>query len=572
MFKRTIAPTRSTDRLSYLWLALGAALLLFTTGQWVIPLAAWLAPLFLLRFVRTQPLLFGLLLVWLVKSAGAAVAQQGIILISGVGYYVIIVFVTLVTVLPYLADRLLAPRLHGFVATLVFPVTFTGFEYLSSFSPQGTLNSIANTQYGDLPLLQVVSVTGIWGITFLITWFAAVVNWAWERGFAWPQVRGGGLLYAGVLAVVFLGGGARLAFFPPDATLVRIAGLSPSQAAVAAFNRQLPQATQNVLLSGKATQADRAIARSAFTTLDDDLFARSQQEARAGAKIIVWPEASPVSAVILQEDEPALIQEASALAQQEGIYLDMGLAVFLSAANPPPFLKDEAVLVDPAGHVWTYEKYHLIPFGEQNEVVRGDGKVPLVDTPYGRLSTVICFDADFPATMRQAGQGGADLVLVPAHDWQALDPEHTYDATFRAIENGYSLVRESAQGLSMTVDYEGRVLAASDYYTTDDQIMVAYVPMHGVRTIYATIGDLFAWLCLLGLVVLIGLALIQSRKRRSAAVAAAPLPEPQLARQPKVQDVFIDEPSEWPLVPPAPGESLGRRENGNPSNTNGGFL
>src|SRR5579859_4363933 len=241
MFKRTIAPTRSTDRLSYLWLALGAALLLFTTGQWVIPLAAWLAPLFLLRFVRTQPLLFGLLLVWLVKSAGAAVAQQGIILISGVGYYVIIVFVTLVTVLPYLADRLLAPRLHGFVATLVFPVTFTGFEYLSSFSPQGTLNSIANTQYGDLPLLQVVSVTGIWGITFLITWFAAVVNWAWDRRFAWPQVRGGGLLYAGVLAVVFLGGGARLAFFPPDATLVRIAGLSPSQAAVTAFNQQLPQ-------------------------------------------------------------------------------------------------------------------------------------------------------------------------------------------------------------------------------------------------------------------------------------------------------------------------------------------
>jgi len=46
MFKRTITPTRTPNRLSYLWLAMAAALYLFTGGQWAIPLAAWLAPLF----------------------------------------------------------------------------------------------------------------------------------------------------------------------------------------------------------------------------------------------------------------------------------------------------------------------------------------------------------------------------------------------------------------------------------------------------------------------------------------------------------------------------------------------
>src|SRR6266567_1891908 len=351
MFKRTITPTRILDRLSYLWLALGAALLLFVGGQWIIPLAAWLAPLFLLRFVRTKPLLPGLLLVWLVKSAVAAVAQQGIIMVSGVGYYALVVLVSLVTLLPYLADRLLTPRLRGFVATLVFPVTFTMFEYLSSFSSFGTINSIANTQYGDLPLLQVVSVTGIWGITFLITWFAAVVNWAWERGFAWPQVRRGGLLYAGILAVVLLGGGARLALFTPQAALVRVAGLSASQAAITAFDQQLPQATVSLLASGKATQADRALASSAFTIIDNDLFNRTKQEAAAGAKIVVWPEASPTGASVLQEDEPALLQRAAALAQQAGIYLDMGLAVYLPDSGKGPFVKDEAVLLDPTGNV-----------------------------------------------------------------------------------------------------------------------------------------------------------------------------------------------------------------------------
>jgi apolipoprotein N-acyltransferase len=82
----------------------------------------------------------------------------------------------------------------------------------------------------------------------------------------------------------------------------------------------------------------------------------------------------------------------------------------------------------------------------------------------------------------------------------------------------------------MAVDYEGHVISASDYFTTDNQIMVANVPMHGVRTIYAMIGDLFAWLCIIGLLALTGLAIIQSRKRRSAAEAAPPLPEPQPTR------------------------------------------
>jgi apolipoprotein N-acyltransferase len=396
MFKRTITPTRTLDRLSYLWLAIAAALLLFYAGRWAIPLAAWLAPLFLLRFVRTQRPLSGFLLAWLVRFAVLAVVLQGIILYPGIVYYPLVLLLTGLTTLPYLADRLMTPRLQGFVATLVFPLAFTTLEYLSSFGPFGTYYSIANTQYGDLPLMQVVSVTGIWGITFLLTWFAAVVNWAWERGFAWPNVRGGWLLYAGVLAVVLLGGGARLALFPPEATTVRVAGLSASQAAVSAFNQQLPEATLSLLLSGKATQADRALARSAFTTLDDDLLTHSQQEARAGAKLVVWPETSPTGASILQEDEPALIQRAGALAREARIYLDMGLAVFLPGGGQPPFAKDEAVLLDPTSNVvWTYEKTHPAP-GDEGLFVLGDGKVPLVDSPYGRLANVICFDADFP--------------------------------------------------------------------------------------------------------------------------------------------------------------------------------
>jgi apolipoprotein N-acyltransferase len=195
--------------------------------------------------------------------------------------------------------------------------------------------------------------------------------------------------------------------------------------------------------------------------------------------------------------------------------------VFGSNVGHPPLLQDEAVLIDPAGNVvWTYEKSHPAP-GEQGLITVGNGKIPVIDTPYGRLANAICFDLDFPATIRQAGQARADLLLGPADDWKAIDPAHSQRATYRAIENGISIVRETSNVLSTMVDERGRVLAASDSYRSDQPVMAANVPTHRSGTVYSTIGDLFAWLCLAGLVVLIVTAAVQRRNRRPAAAAAS---------------------------------------------------
>ena len=107
--------------------------------------------------------------------------------------------------------------------------------------------------------MQLAAVTGIWGITFLITWFAPVVNWAWERDFAWSQVRAGVLLYGAILAAVLLGGGARLALFPSPANLIRVAGLSAPQAASVTMNQQFSMGETMALMSGKSTPAVRAL-------------------------------------------------------------------------------------------------------------------------------------------------------------------------------------------------------------------------------------------------------------------------------------------------------------------------
>src|ERR1051326_3028100 len=141
----------------------------------------------------------------------------------------------------------------------------------------------------------------------------------------------------------------------------------------------------------------------------------------------------------------------------------MGLGVLLQQPVDGRWVKNESLLVDPQGTVQAqYLKSHLVP-GPDAILVPGDGHVQTVQTPYGRLAAVVCYDGAFPDTMRQAGQDGADIVFMASNDWREVSPYLTPLMTFRAIENGYSLVRQTSNGLSMAVDYQGRVLSYADY-------------------------------------------------------------------------------------------------------------
>jgi apolipoprotein N-acyltransferase len=144
-------------------------------------------------------------------------------------------------------------------------------------------------------------------------------------------------------------------------------------------------------------------------------------------------------------------------------------------------------------------------------MVQGEGKIPTLDTPFGKIASVICFDLDFTSFIRQAGKGGVDLLLGPSFDWREITPLHTRMTTFRSIENGFSMIRCTGEGLSIAVDPYGRTVAALTYFNTDDHVMISDVPMKGVTTIYSRIGDLFAWLCSAGFVVIVAWTLLRRK-------------------------------------------------------------
>lgn len=219
----------------------------------------------------------------------------------------------------------------------------------------------------------------------------------------------------------------------------------------------------------------------------------------------------------MKADEAALIARGRRLARLRGIYLGMALGTIDPAARR--WLENKVVLVTPAGDVaWQYLKARPVPGGETAISARGDGRLRTLDTPYGRLATAICFDMDFPDLLQQAGRAGAQLVLVPASDWRAIDPWHTQMAAYRAVEQGFTLVRQARNGMSMAIDPQGRVLAREDHFASPDHGLVAEVPFAGAATPYRPLGDTFAWLCVAGAAAIMAWA----ATRRQAVAGARP--------------------------------------------------
>lgn len=490
---------------AWLWLCLGGALLPFTIFANVVPVAAWLAPVFLMRFVRTMRAAISLPAIGLLGYLTALLVLRDSVPSPALYFFALPAGLTMI--ISYGADRLLARRISGVLGTLVFPATDTAVNFLLGVVNQdafATVGASAYTQASGLPLIQLVSVTGLWGLNFLIAWLAPVVNDLWEHGFDVRKVLRSTAVFVSFLIAVLLFGGAQLAFFPPAAATVRVAALAPDRTLNEAVNaafvppRPLPTVSRTEL---RQQYLDPVI---------NDLFSRTTQAARGGAKIVVWSEAA---AFIFKEDEPALLQRAQSVARQEGIYLQVGL-VSLLPTDRYPTIDIRAIMIDPDGVIrWDYPKATK-PLNDGNRP--GPGLVPTIDTPHGRLATVICFDADVPQLVRQAGKAGTDILLVPSSDWKAVAEVHSRMAIFRAVENGVALVRPTRRGTSIASDHQGRLLGyKSDYFVGADHTMIVNVPTSGVRTLYVLIGESVGWLCVLAIPALVGVALVRRSQSRS---------------------------------------------------------
>jgi apolipoprotein N-acyltransferase len=356
---------------------------------------------------------------------------------------------------------------------------FTGFPWVP----------LGNSQVTVLPVAQLASVLGVYGLSALVAYVNATL--------AFALVTSGRhrLAAVGAAAVVVIGVGVWGTWRIADGSLTR-AG-APVRVG---------------LIQGNIAQQDKwnpSLARRIFTTH----IAMTRDAVRRGAEYVIWPESSTPFSFEDPKASPegdAMLRE---LAREVRVPILFGSdQVIRREPVESSELYNAAFQLDPSGRTTAvYRKIHLVPFGEffpfqrwiafaaplvQRFVPFSAGTGPVM-LPIGshRVSTAICYEVVFPSLARDAVAAGSELLTTVTNDgWygRSSAPYQHFDmASMRAIEQGRYLARAANTGISGIVDPYGRTVARSGIF---EQVgLVGEARFLTGRTVYSLIGDVIAY-------------------------------------------------------------------------------
>jgi apolipoprotein N-acyltransferase len=383
------------------------------------------------------------------------------------------------------------------LACIGAPFVWVTFEFVRARLPEISFpwNLLGYPVASNLGLLQLTSITGIYGLSFLVAAFNALLAWAETGPSATARRRLGMLAAAAACLIAAMLIGPRLVPQPQAKHVARAVQLNFPEA---------PEYGSNWF--------------AAHTSDMQEAARLSLQSSGHDVDLLVWPEApAPFS-----YQDPRFAQFASQLGAKFGHPFLVGAIEWKppadGAAIPAhvmlvPF--NSALLFNPQGQrIFSYDKMHLVPFGEYepfpliHEVVnrvsdevggfrkgQAYGVGPL---PGGySLGVFICYEAIYPGEVRRFAADGATLLVNISNDgWfgrSAAARQHLLMARVRAVENRRWLLRVTNNGYTASIDSYGRIY---EPLPTDVRAS-ADLPydFRTDRTVYTRFGDWFAWLC-----------------------------------------------------------------------------
>jgi len=357
-----------------------------------------------------------------------------------------------------LAVRGAARHLPAAAAVFAFPLLMAGVETLiAAVSPHGSAGSLAYSQMNFPALIQVAALGGAPAIAFAISAFAAA--------FAFMLAKRAILAAAVPLALVALGFGYgqwRIAQAPASEP-IRVTLIAGDQFEGVGDDWR-------AVWAAYAPQIERA--------------------ADADRRVVLLPEKI---AHVIEGERGAALAQLGEIAARRDLLLVAGVD---DETRDARFNRAYAFTPDA---VYRYDKRHMIPGFEAH--FRPGAETLAFDGASARFGVAICKDMDFPALGR--AYAGVDIVLVPAWDFGADAWLHSRMAMLRGVESGYAVVRSAREGVLTVSDAYGRVLAEAP--SGPQTAFNAEVPSVSPRgTLYARVGDVFGWACLLLALVLIG--------------------------------------------------------------------
>ncbi|MFH1613062.1 MAG: apolipoprotein N-acyltransferase [bacterium] len=358
---------------------------------------------------------------------------------------------------------------------LIAPFIWTSLELLQTYLMTGfPWLFLGYSQYLNLPLLQITTVTGIYGLSFIIVLFNCILVSLYQKKNYLISFLG-----IGVILVLFIIGSIII----PCTTSKKSLCVGVLQPNAEKDNITIEQIQEN------------------FKTY----FLLSEKLAKQKAKFIVWPETAILSFLAY---DPETNTSLCKMAQKYNLELIVG-----SVHQENKNYYNSAFLISEKGLLDRYDKTHLVPFGEyilgRKYIPWISSKLDLSDFTSGSsynvlkgniasTGTLICFESIFPNIARNFVKKDALFLCNITNDaWfgkTAAPYQHALMSIFRAAENRVPLVRSANTGVSLIIDAGGRIITQTQIFKKT--ILKANIFFFPQKTFYTKFGDIFAFCCL----------------------------------------------------------------------------
>ncbi len=387
---------------------------------------------------------------------------------------------------------------------LSLPVVFTAMEWLRSLGSLGfTWNNLCYTQSSYLPLIQIVSFTGPFGLSL---WIYLVNSLVFLLIYCWKEEKN---RWASLLAVTFL--------FPLlFGSLILIGSWGESSVSQKlTVSVVQPNIDPNEKWNGNM-----------YETNFERLFQLSRNEIiNHNSEFVLWPEtAVPTNLRINQRNSLTRVKR---FVDDFEIPLMTGAPNYHRVNDQYQFYNSVFLIKPEQETPDIYSKIHLVPFGEyiplseyfeelknlnlgQGNFIAGKNITVFKLIQSGAsvfITSAVCFESSFSSLIRDGVNKGSQILAILTNDaWFGNSPApylHAAIARFRAVENHIPVVRAANTGISMIIDKNGRVLKKSAF--NEKTALTATINIDKESTFYTKTGNWIGVVCVTIMILFTGL-------------------------------------------------------------------
>ncbi len=465
------------EKYPYLWLILGLILTLLSYGIFNTGICAWIFAIPLIRFINNRT-----------RWSSIIMMLAGMIIVANITFFRLViddfnimnqVFCSLNGIrmwfpfFVYFLCRYFGTR--KIIAYYSLPASVAVAEFFIDNPFISVMTSLSVSQFWNIGLMQVASITGVVGVSFIVTLFACIVNYIWEEGLRKDTVIN--VIVYGLVVVVITGTGMmNIEKITTTDQTVRVA------TSVENFN--LLTGDPSIMDQYEGTDEEKM-----FQANIDIITERAGQAVQNESTLLVFPEDAFVCP---EENCEAFIGQVEGIAKENGI--NILLPVLRLPKEEGGKTKNTLNFISSKGELLnTYLKNHLVPVVEEPDTEKGDGKTPVIEVDGVKYTYLIC--ADYTSNKYAYNGREADIFINPSFDWKAFQYFTSYAIQARAIECGFSVLRNPVNGNIILYDVYGRPLHMQNVMNVHTGMIYLDIPKEGRQTIYGATGNWFPWIC-----------------------------------------------------------------------------